>query len=68
MSIEVNVVTVKDQLKSILDRLPDDATLEDVQYQIYVLQKVNRGLREADAGDSMSQEDFERRIQRWIVE
>ena len=40
----------KQAVRQLLDELPDDCTLEDVQYELYFLDLVQRGLAEADAG------------------
>jgi predicted transcriptional regulator len=42
-------MTTKDKVRELLDRQPDDCSLEDVQYHLYVLQAVARG--EADEAD-----------------
>ncbi len=57
----------KQQVREVLDALPDDCSLEDIQYHIYVRQKVVRSLNEADQGKTVSQEEAERRMQRWIA-
>lgn len=57
----------KQQVRELLDALPDDCSLEDIQYHVYVHQKVLRSLREADEGKLVSQEEAERRMQRWLV-
>ena len=40
----------KQTVKDLLDRLPDDCSLEDVVYHLYVIQKIEAGLADADAG------------------
>ena len=40
--------TAKKEINKLLRRLPEDCSMEDIQYQIYVLQKIERGLKEAD--------------------
>ena len=57
--------TAKEEVRRILDSLPDDATLEDIQYRIYVRQAIAAGLRDADQGRVVSQEEVERRMSRW---
>lgn len=37
------MLTAKQKVQSILDKLPEDANVEDIQYRIYVVQKVERG-------------------------
>jgi hypothetical protein len=51
-----------------LDRLPDDVTLEDIQYRIYVCQKVQRGVDDIKAGRVYTQEGMEERMAKWLVE
>lgn len=57
--------TAKEEVRRILDLLPDDATLEDIQYRIYVRQAIAAGLRDVDQGRVVSQEEVERRMSRW---
>jgi predicted transcriptional regulator len=57
--------TAKEKVRRILDLLPDDATLEDIQYQIYVRQAITAGLRDVEQGHVVSQEEVERRMTRW---
>lgn len=57
--------TAKEEVRRILDLLPDDATLEDIQYRIYVRQAITAGLRDVDQGRVVSQEEVERRMSRW---
>jgi predicted transcriptional regulator len=57
--------TAKEEVQRILDSLPDDATLEDVQYRIYVRQAIATGVRDLDEGRVVTQEEVERRMARW---
>ncbi len=38
------MVNPKYQAYALLQKLPEDASYEDIQYHLYVLQKVRRGL------------------------
>ena len=58
----------KEQIRALLDKLPDDVSDEDVQYHIYVQQAVRRGLDAADRGEVISQEEVERRMAKWLGE
>ena len=49
-----------------LEELPDDASFEDIQYHIYVREKVERGLEDVRAGRLLSQDEVERRMARWL--
>ena len=57
--------TAKEEVRRILNSLPDDATLEDIQYRIYVRQAIAAGVSDIDEGRVVSQEEVERRMSRW---
>ena len=40
----------KQRVRDLLDRLPDDCSVEDVLYHLYVIQKVDAGIADAEAG------------------
>jgi predicted transcriptional regulator len=57
----------KQEVVALLDRLPEDCSLEDVQYHLYVLQKIERGLQDAREGRVMTQEEVEKKMSRWLA-
>ena len=59
--------TAKDEVKSLLDTLPDECTLEDVQYHLYVVEKIQRGLERADTEGTVSQDEVERKFSQWAT-
>lgn len=60
--------TVKNEVKSLLEKLPDDCTLEDIQYHLYVVEKVHRGIDRAEKEGEISQQDVEKRLSKWNTE
>lgn len=58
--------TVKQEVSKLLTSLPDDCSLEDIQYHLYVLQKIEQGLKDAEEGRVHSQEDVEKRMAKWL--
>ncbi len=58
--------SAKDEVRKILDRIPDDSSFEDIQYHIYVREEIERGLKNIDEGRVLSQEEVERRISKWL--
>ena len=56
----------KEEVRRLLELLPDDASLEDIQYHIYVRQKIERGLEDIEAGRTISEEEFEARMSKWL--
>jgi len=41
---------IKEEARRLIESLPDDSTWEDLMYQIYVREAVEKGLADADAG------------------
>ncbi|MDH4319237.1 MAG: hypothetical protein OEV64_12655 [Desulfobulbaceae bacterium] len=60
--------TAKDEVKSLLSKLPEDCTLEDVQYHLYVIEKIQRGVDRGEMEGTLSQEDVERKFGKWTTQ
>ncbi|MGH8608450.1 MAG: hypothetical protein ACREX9_13855 [Gammaproteobacteria bacterium] len=60
--------TAKDEVQTLLRKLPDDCTLEDVQYHLYVFEKIQRGIERAEREGSIPQQEVERRLGKWASE
>lgn len=59
-------MSAKAAVFKLLERLPDDATIEDIQYHLYVLQKIRAGQEAADAGELVSHEEVMRELAKWL--
>ncbi|MFZ1130711.1 MAG: hypothetical protein WCA97_00235 [Terriglobales bacterium] len=59
---------VKQDVESLLNRLPDNVSVEDIQYHLYVLDNVRRGLEDARVNCTLSQEEVESRFSKWLTE
>lgn len=57
----------KDEVTTLLGRLPDDASIEDVQYHLYVMEKVRNGLEAVKSEGGLTQEQAEERLGKWII-
>ena len=60
--------TAKEEVKSLLDKLPDECTLEDVQYHLYVVEKIQIGIDRANLEGTLSQEDVEKKFSKWTTQ
>lgn len=60
--------TVKDEVKELLDTLPDDCTFEDIQYHLYVIEKIQHGVQVAESEGTFSQQEAEGRLKKWLIE
>jgi len=58
--------TAKEEVRKRLDQLPDDTSFEDIQYHIYVREKIERGLKDIQEGRMLNQEDAEERMSKWL--
>lgn len=56
----------KSEVASMLESLPADSSFEDIQYHLYVLEKVKRGLDRADREGVLSDEAVTQRLGRWL--
>ena len=59
--------TAKEDVRVLLDKLPDDCSLEDVQYHLYVVEKIHRGIERAETEGVLSQDDAERKLNKWTT-
>ncbi|PKL57427.1 MAG: hypothetical protein CVV34_07310 [Methanomicrobiales archaeon HGW-Methanomicrobiales-5] len=58
--------SAKEEVMEILKRLPDNSTLEQIQYHLYVRQKIERGIKDIEEGRTFTQEEMERRMEKWL--
>ena len=59
---------VKQTVRDLLDQLPDDCTLDDVLYHLYVIEKVQKGMAELDAGKGIPHEQVAEEMRRkWQI-
>ena len=57
----------KKEVSDLLSRLPEDCSLDDIQYHLYVLQKIERGLSDIENGRVLSQDEVEKRMSKWLA-
>ena len=60
------MIPAKEEVRRLLECLPDTASFEDMQYHIYVCQKIDRGLEDIEAGRTISEEACEARMSQWL--
>ena len=54
--------SAKDAARQIIDHLPDQATWDDIMYELYVKQKIEAGLQAVAEGRTVPHEDIKRRL------
>ena len=61
------MLSAKEETIRLLKELPDNSTFEEIQYHLYVRQKIQRGIEDIEDGRIYSQEDMEKRMEKWRV-
>jgi hypothetical protein len=59
-------VGTKQQILKAIEALPDDAGVEEALDRLYLLYKVERGLRQADRDELIGQEEVRERMAKWL--
>ena len=49
-----------------LEQLPDDTSIEDIQYHLYVLQRIAAGEAELDAGTTIPHDEVMKELASWV--
>ena len=60
--------SAKEEVRRILELIPDNASFEDIQYHIYVREKIQRGLDDVKNAKLLSQDGVEQRLRKWTGE
>ena len=59
---------VKKAVLDLVRKLPADCTLEDVQYQLYVRQKIDHSMLATASGRVTSHEQVKKRLSKWLAQ
>lgn len=58
--------SAKDEIRGLLEELPDDVSLDAALYELHFRAKVIRGIEQAERGEVVSQEEARKRLARWL--
>jgi hypothetical protein len=58
---------VKQQVREVLEQLPDDCLIEDIQYRLYVLETLRKRTEAADCGDFVDEAEVEQRLSKYFA-
>lgn len=59
---EKGFMSTKQAVLDLLEKLPEDCTLDDIQYHLYVLQTIERGRQDIAQGKMLSHEEVKREL------
>ena len=57
--------SLKQEAINAIERLPDNATIEDIMYRLYVIDKIHEGLDDVRNGRVITTEELEKEVQSW---
>jgi len=57
--------TVKEEAIRLIKKMPDDCTVEDILYELYLKQKVDKGLQDIQEGRVVEHEEVRQRMSKW---
>ncbi len=60
------MVAIKQEAQKIIQNLPDDCTYEDIQYHLYVVEKIKNGMSRAENGEVSSHKKAKQRMAKWL--
>ncbi len=60
------MATAKQVAQEVLDSLPDDCSLQEICYRLYVRAKVEEGLKDLEAGRTVPHEQVMREAAEWL--
>lgn len=58
---------IQEEVNQLLSRLPENASIEDVQYHLYVVEKVRNGLESAKTEGTLTQQQAEEKLGKWLI-
>jgi len=59
--------SLKQNVEKMIQNLPDDITAEDIQYHLYVLDKIQKGQQDIRDGKGISHEEAKAKLSKWIT-
>jgi hypothetical protein len=60
-------MTAKQQVEEVLHHLPDDCTMEQIQYHLYVADKIRHRLETADDAAPIPHDEVKKRLEKWLI-
>jgi hypothetical protein len=56
----------KKTVKKQLDKLPEEFTLDELVEQLILIQKIEKGLKDSENNNTISEEDLDKEIEKWF--
>lgn len=61
----MRVITAKENLKQFIKNIPDESTFEDIQYHLFIVEKLAKSREQIRNGKTYTQSEVEKRMNKW---
>ncbi len=61
------IATAKVEAENIIKNLPDDTSFEDIQYHLFIAEKLMKSREQIKEGKVLTQDEVEKRLEKWII-
>ena len=62
------LVAEKQEAAILIEKLPDSSSFEDIQYHLYVAEKLKHSRKNIKEGKIYTQNEVEKRLEKWICQ
>jgi len=59
-------VSEREKIQNVVRSLPAETRIEDAMERLYLLYKVEKGIQQADAGQTVSHQEAKKQLQKWL--
>jgi predicted transcriptional regulator len=59
-------MTAKEMAQKAITSLPEEATFDEIQYHLYVLECIERGEKDVKEGKTLSEDEVRQRLLKWL--
>ena len=59
-------ISRKRAILRMIERMPENVSMESIMYELYFRQRVDRGLRELNEGRTVSHKEVKRSLVKWL--
>ena len=57
--------TLKKNIMDAINKLPESATVDDIMYRLYVIDKVRKGKESVERGETVSIDELKKEMDTW---
>ena len=57
--------TLKDEALSVISKLPNESTIDDLMYELYVSEKIRKAEEAIERGETITSEQLKKEIEQW---